>query len=612
MYKQDFALQWLDHLGVEVYNKGERILQYRGRPKYDIKPLNTRVKVGEDLGDEDDVEEYSPMSYPDLMNLGYIVVPEHNINYFWKKFQKVYYVVKSKSRTMFGLSITSWGSAARHTSMHIQHDPGERRFRLIGENVLADSKLRPDSGIGPWIYYDPEKPRLMRRSGDNVISKEESRAMLQSKLYGEDGYEGIEEQEIKEIPLLISQEKYIVCMPRMPKECQRILINGASGYGKTVCANGIAGRVLYKFQDRVGWIIDPLGQLYDIALPQEYKTFQRINDIINDEPRPIPALQLYLANKPPKEIWDRETTMLLTLGFEEFLRKSEFYSYGIKEWDFQQTRKYLVNFINDIKDARTGVQIQKIVEGLRPDWIKEKNMQAMLYNWQSRFNSIFKKKFTSNLYDGEMKASHELEIVLPDGERMKGHPFIMAMMAGLVPVINCAITRRERWFRNYLADTIQKIVNHQISVIEKKRKRVWISTDELNEIYEVSSGKKKDAAAMAIEELFRQGRFNSIGFIGNTQSLEKLNPEMYKNATHIICVYMRSMKERRIIGETFSVEKEVYNQIESLKKFEIMVFSKEPFVVYDRWGRRKIVEDRKWFKGRIFPPVNYSKAPEGG
>ena len=169
--------------------------------------------------------------------------------------------------------------------------------------------------------------------------------------------------------------------------------------------------------------------------------------------------------------------------------------------------------------------------------------------------------------------------------------------------------KQQKWINN-LNMHLQKIFLTLLSSVLKKKKRIWIIADELNEIYEI--GKKKDNAFAAFEELYRQGRFNNIGFIGNTQSLDKLNPEMYNNATHICCAYMKDHKERKRVGDTFNLPKEVYDQIESLKKLEMMIFSKEPFVVYDRWGRRKVATDRKWFKGRILPPVNFHKVPLRG
>ena len=206
----------------------------------------------------------------------------------------------------------------------------------------------------------------------------------------------------------------------------------------------------------------------------------------------------------------------------------------------------------------------------------------------------------------DKKSTHLLKLKLKDGVEMEDHPFIICYEAGLIPVLNMSAARRQRWIRNYLADLMQKIVAHQSNVPEERKHRVWIIADELNEIYEL--GKKKDNAFLAFEELYRQGRFNNIGFIGNTQSLEKLNPEMYKNATHICCVYMKDPKDRKRVGDTYNLDKETYNKIETLKEQEMMVFSKEPFITYDRWGKRRVT-DRKWFKGRILPPINFHKVP---
>ena len=125
-------------------------------------------------------------------------------------------------------------------------------------------------------------------------------------------------------------------------------------------------------------------------------------------------------------------------------------------------------------------------------------------------------------------------------------------------------------------------------------------------IYE--QGKQKDNAHDAFIELFKQGRFNNIGFVCNTQSVTKLSQDMYDNATHTCSTYIKNAKERRMIGAAYDLDKQTYNQLGELKKHEMMIFSKDNFIVYDKWGRRRKM-DRKWFKGRILPPINFHKAP---
>src|SRR3990167_8351075 len=593
MTEADFALQWLDYLGSKIYNNGKRIFEYSGDPHYEISKLKSYLQIGKELIKKD-TTDFSVMPYSELESMGWVVVAGND--YFWRDNQRCYYAIKRKSKNRISVKESIF-----NTKLTIQHDPVNRRVRLVGEDVLADEKLRNDSSIGPWIVYDEDKPVINQMN--SIMSKEEYRAKIKKWVYGkEDNIPRY--QMIKELPVLLSDEGYVVCIQKQIT-CQRMIVVGESGQGKSVFTNAVGGRIFYTWEDRVAWLIDPLNQFNDISFPQAYEMFNRTNRIISNEPKPIPAIQLYLACKNRIDIRHENISLKVTLDFVEFLRKYKFYVFGMKDLDVGDTIRYLMDFIDDIKDATTKEDIKDVMFEKIPNAHKDKGMQAMIYKWVNSFETIFKEKFTSNMYAYDEKAAHELKVVLRDGTVKKGHPFIMCYEAGAVPVLNISDARRQRWLRNYLADLMQKIVAHQISEGDNQ-KRVWIIADELNEIYEV--GKKKDNAFAAFEELYRQGRFNNIGFIGNTQSLDKLNPEMYKNATHICCVYMKDHKERKRVGDTYALDKEVYEKIESLKEREMMIFSKEPFVIYDRWGRRKI-SDRKWFKGKILPPINLHKIP---
>ena len=601
MMNANFALQWLDFLGNKVYNNGEQIFRYHGQPTYDISPLTCGINIGTELGIKDDEENLIRISFQEFERLGYVVVTGTDI--VWRPRQRCYYKIKKREKNTVGISQTSF------RNMQIQHDPEKRRVRLIGENVLPDKTLPINSGLGPWVVYDEDMPIRPMRYGNTIrgMTKEQSRAALNKWMHGEHSVKA-EYQQINEIPVLLSDEKYVVCV-RKARTCQRFIIVGESGMGKSVLCNGLSGRIFYTWEDRVGWLIDPLNQFCDLSYPQNYSAFNELNSFIGNEPKPIPAIQLYLACKNRNVIKHKEISLLVTLNWMEFLRKYKFFTHGIKEMDVGDTIRYLNDYLHEIKDVTTGKEVRDTMMKKIDNAHKDKGMQAMIYKWANTFETILKEKFTSNIYKNEPVACDELEVHLKNEEVLKGNPFIMCMEAGLVPVLNISAARRQKWVRNFLADLMQKIVAYQSNRDEYLRKRFWIVADELNEIYEV--GKKKDNAFAAFEELYRQGRFNNLGFIGNTQSLEKLNPEMYKNATHICCVYMKDHKERKRVGDTYALDKETYNKIEELKEREMMIFSKEPFVIYDRWGRRKIAKDRKWFKGKIFPPINMHKVPGG-
>jgi hypothetical protein len=392
--------------------------------------------------------------------------------------------------------------------------------------------------------------------------------------------------------MIITKQREIICMKKF-NEPQRILVVGESGQGKSLFVNAISTRIFYNFGDKMGWLVDPTGQLFNISKPQDYSEFNKTNALLNNCPVPLPAIQLHLACSGRPIIENPNISFILAQNFEEFLRKYQFYTYGNDKFKLAGTVRYLQENISKLKNARSTEEFKKILYATIRNAHEDKGMQSMIYKWVSTFSTIFSRRFTSNMYqetedviiNNELKNIRVIdELTLLDretGKKKTGHPFITAMEAGVIPVLNIAVASGLglEFLRNYLADLMQKIMNNQISYGNK------------------------------FEDLFRRGRPNNIGFIGNTQSLTKLQKEMYDNATHIVCAYVKNPKDRRTIGTTFNLDKEIYEQLQDLKKQEVMIFSKEPFIVYDRWGRKKKVEERNWYRGKIIPPLNYHYAP---
>lgn len=622
MSKYDFALQWLNYLGVTVYNDGIQILKYEGSSDYEISPLTTHIKIGEELGDEADEQKFIEMHFEDFTHRGFVIKGERNPLYFYKTRQNCAYRIVRQNKNTIGLSYEAFRKAKSRNGLTIQNDPARKRFRLLGESVFADNRLRPDSGVGPWVKYDADKPILsyIKEHTSKIPTKRDAKAIMKRRVYGTPIDEQIETMKIKELPVMISDEKYIVCI-KQGLTIPRILIVGESGYGKSLCLSGLAGRIRYNSDDCIGWIIDPMNQFNDISLPQDYSIFNDINARIGDEPKPMPAVQLYVACKYPLNITHGNISIIQTLNFEEFLKKYKFYIYGIKDYDVGDTVRYMPDYIEDIKNVNSGEEVKQILFERIPNIDKDKGKQAMAYKWKLTFDTILKEKFTSNMYNDfehikigketyDIPVSYELEIKKPNGSTMKGHPFIMLMEAGVMAILNTSIARRQRWLRNYLADLMQKIVQHQINRGDNQS-RMWIMGDELSLLSDETSGKKKDNCDAAFQELFTQGRFNNIGFIGNTQSLLRLPVDMYKNATHLFCFFVKDRKDRNKLMDYPGVTKETCEAIGTLQEQEMIAFKNptETWVVYDRWGRRKEIKDRSWFRGRIFPPISHHKIP---
>jgi hypothetical protein len=580
--------------------------------------LDTKIRYGQKLWDAEDEnkEHYINMNWIELTELGYAVKscnsPEsYGLEKFWLPRQKCFYVIIRRTKNSSGLNYEAFRKAKQQNGLIVEHDPIRQRIRIKGSNVLAASDSRIDSGVSDWVCYGDDKYKAKVRKSKMTL--EEYRMYIKNKMYGGGWKPEVEYQPIEEIPIMITHDKYIVCI-RKERICQRILCTGASRKGKSTFANAVAGRILYTFQDRVGWMIDPQNQFYDLSLPQDYSEFNKINSWINNPPTPIPAIHLYLACKNPAVIAHKNISLKLTLDFHEFLNKFGFYSNGAKSWQLDKPEKYLRGVTLHIKDVKTIKELNDKLCAHLPnanDPKKGDAMKQMIYKWIGSFRNIFNERFTSNLYQNDPIETHELEVQLSDGTTMKGHPFIMAMEAGVVPIINTSMVPEKPWVRNYMADVMKKLMMHQkVRGQAGKRHRIFVVVDEMQEIFEKKSGIRMDNASIAFEKLFRQGGQQDIGFIGNTQSLEKLNDDMVKNASHICAVYTQSATERNMIRKIFDLPKEITDQLATLNVQEMMIFSREPFVVYDRWGRRKVVTDRNWFKGRIIPPINYHKAPK--
>ena len=150
MTEANFALQWLNYLGNEIYNKGQRIFEYKGQPNYKISQLKSEIKIGEEFIGKDP-KNYSVMPYSELQNYGLTII--RGTDFIWKDRQNCYYAIKRADRNVVGITESLF-----KRKLQLQNDPVNRRVRLVGEDALAARNLKVDSGLGPWIVYDADIP----------------------------------------------------------------------------------------------------------------------------------------------------------------------------------------------------------------------------------------------------------------------------------------------------------------------------------------------------------------------------------------------------------------------------------------------------------------------
>lgn len=603
-WRHTFAKKWLYKLGNKIFDsRGQQLLSFTGDMSFPFYPLNTRLKITEHVeADEPESEEeaemqYRYISYADLLELGYVVV-SIDVRDRWAKGQLKYYKIARKKSTVPGI-----GLEATNKAVYIQHDALRRRVRLLNKAGKVYGIGTLTSGVTEWTYYGPET--------NNVLETYDAYNPPETK---KDEY-----TYISELPVLRTEEGYILCLPKenpdQSSPVPRILVVGLPGMGKTFCLVSIASRIPYKFQDRCIWIIDPLDQFFNIMLPQPNENMIKQLQEIGEEPRPLPVVLFYMASNLLEESKMQHVedgvSFKLTVDFQEFMENYDFFTDGL---GVEINKKYLddckTEFIGctnaqEIKDA---LELHLQNEGV--DTTKQ-SFNSMMYKYKNSFNTIFSFRFTSNLYLEDPLAQNKWSVQFKNGTVIETHPFIACYEAGLIPILNVAHCRDEPWLRNALARLLQKILFYQIAKGKDNQKRLWIIADEMNSITE--KGGRTDALKTMFERLYRQGRLNHMGFLGNTQSYAKLDEEQRKYATHLFCVRITDSKERRAIGENLKLSREVYDQLENLRKFEIMAISREPWVIYDKFGRKvtdeKVLSKRYW-RGTVIPPVCYNYTPQ--
>jgi hypothetical protein len=602
MYPASLTKIWLEYQGFKIYNKGNQILKNASHDKTEVEfsPLYSSIKLGNNI-DSGEVKK-KRISLDTLHSLGLKVVRDNAV---WKDYQKCSYKLVHYTTKKSDLNLTNAGARVHFT---IYQDPLNQRCHLEGKDVLGTGG-RIDSGIGEWVSYARNK----QKSTSNL-----SRAELRKRVrIGFDEMSDLQETEIPEVPLMITEEGYILCL-KETIPLQRILIVGESGKGKSFCLNRIAPCFFWKYGHRVVYLIDPLEQFFDLHKPQNVSMFLDKLKIVGEEPRGLPIVNFYMccADLGDDIIRPQKIDFKLSLDINEVLSvKYEFYFHGIENLKLSSIR-YIEDYRKEFSTATSKKDIENIMFEKIPEARsgKDKGAAKMIYKYSASFDTIFRERFTSNMYMNDPAECHKWQLKYSNGTEVDGHPVIMAYEAGLVPIINVAMARNRKWFRNLLADIMQKIMRHQILKGKENQYPLWIVCDEMGEIYEY--GKRRDKAHEAFEALFRQGRIQKMGFIGNTQSYSKLDEEWKKNATHLICVKIQDQKERKEIKERFRLTEDQMQELGDLETFEMMVVSKEDsdkkWVLYNKYGEKveggKVME-RNAFRGYIIPPIVYHYSP---
>lgn len=605
-YEHSCAKAWLRYFGNKIYIKGQEYMHCSDEVYEKFKPysLKTYLTVGDDIVEDEDISTIQYITYGDLMErFGYAIYSYRAKKKWYHGQQKVYTIEKlnkTNEENLFNYN----SFTARHNKQgmfKIEWNPSEKWIRGIGKGFTNNDSKKPTQNHTQKIYYDEKK-----ESPNKILSKRDSYADVTEDLFSEWLSKPLTHSQkvrIKELPVMITDDGKLLCIPQDENLVPKILIVGKSGKGKSFAMNSLLGRVVYCFKDRVGLLNDSLDQFYDLMLENDSTEMSYTLERIGNKPKNLPVINLYMSGPNITIKYAKELiSYRLVVSMKEFLTAYGFWTKNIPTWSLDKPQSYLTkDVINHIHKSRTIKDLkEKLYECI--DMEDKKSKSSMIYKWLGKFENIFRDEFTDNLFMHEPTTSPYWTLVRRDGKKIVSHPFLVCMEAGLVPVVNNFMVKTKPVAKKQMVSLIYKITEHQMNQGKDKR-QMWVFVDELRDFL----GRKGDELYEALDYLFTQGRFLRLGFCGNVQEYSKLSKGMKSNSTHLIIFEMQTDDERKAIGKDYSLTKSQLQEMGVLKKFQCLFTTKEKIVIYDIEGRRQVKEGGL-YRGKILPPLSTHKA----
>ncbi|MEK0338067.1 MAG: hypothetical protein QQN41_11600, partial [Nitrosopumilus sp.] len=197
-------------------------------------------------------------------------------------------------------------------------------------------------------------------------------------------------------------------------------------------------------------------------------------------------------------------------------------------------------------------------------------------------------------------------VQFPDDHKEQHYPWIACLIADLVPSI---VTHN---LKNYHSDFHPQYANfilndlfrnqNENDYFRKNYIELFIFFDEILAL--VDSTEAVDTMKMVI----RESGHSRIGFYYCTQYWDDV-PAFIHSQTDYVISFNQTKKQAKLIAEDFGGLKHKQKELVNLKKGEFIIFSSNPIILYDEYGKREAVEDEA-IKATVFPSLSAHKTPK--
>lgn len=591
--KYMFAKQMLREQNHRIFRGRKEILVFDGvEPLYNIEQIETKIPIGESLVEGEKIEQIR--HFHDLRKAGYKIISKELLMP-WANLRVGYVIVPESQGGHLVDKIPK--------DHIVEYNVSTKQYRLVGPNSGP-------TGIGKWTrpVFTADTVRRTKQKFNYDYYKDNYFKVM-AKQRGFDVTE-ISYKPIKEVPVLISQSKELVCLPETKDE-NVIGIVGERGQGKTFLETAIASRIYWKQHKCIGFVNDPYEQTFSLATPIQNPMFVEQLQKINEHPMPMPVGWLYPKTNTLNELrmFGKDFGMGFTISFpfkKAVMDYSNFFK-GKADWDMEKSAPLLRLIAEDISACTTFPEMYSVIAKANLTAAGATDGFKIPENSKAKVIKVLQDVYNQQILDISTGVPSMWKIMdARTGETREYSPFAAMMACRLVPAIMTRNLQSKHYYPQYMKYMLDDIFDNQTKDEYFNTNKI-VTIMVVDEITNIASTLNKSVASESLVTCVTEGRPNRIGFIYTTQNYSVIDRRIRENTTHLFS--FRLKKEAKFIRSDFDLTEHEEESMKSLQKFEVMALTSNKYIVYNEEGKRRESEPNEVFRGFALPPLCEPSSP---
>lgn len=443
-------------------------------------------------------------------------------------------------------------------------DLANRRFQLRGINCRDDYGR---VGYSNWF------PQLIK----NVSAVKIDETLPSGQKANENR---IEYNKIDDIPIMLSVDGSIVCIPK-ENETKNVGFIGKKGSGKSL--------LLHRLVDELFWNGEKVAIMNDIQSEcfewnHEQKNWILQLKFLNENPLPLPIIYIYPHTNDLYldyiQLKNKINFIEMTIPFDEAIERADVYL------KLGGSFRYVLEIKEKLLNCETPDEIKKVLEESYP----QKTMRGMVNKMIVSFNNVFDEgilNITNKQFPYKLRYKEKQQ-----------NPFVILMKQGLIPCFETANLSSRRYMPEVFSYHLDSIFKSKAKGELLHEDNVYVAFDEISQICD---DKNQNSAHKSLCSIATRGRRFGMGILYASQNYSKIPRKIKSNTDYIFAFQHSNEEEVKKIRGDFNLNEIDWKGIINFSDFEVLGITNEHFVCYK--GRKKWIE-KEPIRGTLIPPLS--------